>query len=140
MPGERLLVAVAVEDDRPARAPATPGRAERAVVDRLDEQLLDQPGLLRDGLRARVVREQLQVLLAQRQQARRLAADDRHAALGVRREPPAIASRHAARLVEQALGDARAPAAAGALQPHAVAGGLEQLDRRAADRRLACRW
>jgi uncharacterized protein YciI len=44
----------------------------------------------RDGLRARVAREQLQVLLAQRQQARRLAADDRHAALGVRRPELAL--------------------------------------------------
>ena len=37
------------------------------------------------------------------------------------------------RVVEQALGDRRAPAAAAALQPHVVARGVEQLDRRAAD-------
>ena len=61
--------------------------AQRAVVDRLDEQLLDEPRLVGDGLRARVAGQQAQVLLAQRQQARRLAADDRHAALGLRREP-----------------------------------------------------
>ena len=41
--------------------------SQRAVVDRLDEQLLDELGLRRDGLRARIAREQLQVLLAQRQ-------------------------------------------------------------------------
>ena len=58
------------------RAASRPQR-ERAVVDRLDEQLLDQPRLRRDGLRARVAGQQRQVLLAQRQQARRLAADDR---------------------------------------------------------------
>ena len=116
---------------------AEPGSSvRRAVVDRLDEQLLDQPRLVRDDLRARVVGQQGQVLLAQRQQARRLAADDRHAALGLGREPLDHRLRHPARLVEQALGDARAPAAAGALEPHAPAGGLQQLDRRAPDRGL----
>ena len=54
-----------------------------------------------------------------------------------RRAPAARPCRPpSAGLVEQALGDARAPAAAGALQPHAAPGGLEQLDRRPADRRL----
>ena len=39
-----------------------------------------------------------------------------------------------ARVVEQALGDRRAPAAAAALEPHVVARGVEQLDRGAARR------
>ena len=84
---ERLLVAVAVEDDRPAAHRRRGVQRQGAVVDRLDEQLLDELRLAGDRLRARVVREQLQVLLAQGQQARRLAAHDRHAALGLGREP-----------------------------------------------------
>src|SRR3954453_16944733 len=47
------------------------------------------------------------------------------------RPPP-----HPRRLVEQALGEARPPAAAAALQAHAPAGALEERHRRPADRRL----
>jgi hypothetical protein len=72
------------------------------------------------------------MLLLQREQARRLAADDRHAALRVRRKPGGHVGGHPLRLVEQALGDARAATAPGRLEPHGVAGGLEQLDRGAA--------
>ncbi len=64
-------MAVAVEEDR---APAHRRRGverQRSAVERLDQQLLDKPRLAGDGLRARVVREEAQVLLAQRQQARR---------------------------------------------------------------------
>ena len=100
------------------------------------EQLLDEPGVVGDGLRAGVAGLQAEVLLLEGQQARRLAADDRHAALGVRGEPLGHALRHRACPVEQALGDARAPAAARRLEPHGVAGRLEQLDRGAPDRRL----
>src|SRR3954452_16670154 len=74
---ERLLVAVAVEEDRAAGYRGVASQDQRTLVDRLDEQLLDQPRLRRDRLRALVARQQAEVLLAQRQQARRLAADDR---------------------------------------------------------------
>jgi hypothetical protein len=81
----------------------------------------------------RVARQQREVLVAQREQARRLDADDRRAAPRLGREAVDHRPRHAPRRPEQALGDARPPAAARALQAHAPPRALEQLDRRAAD-------
>src|SRR3954452_4564107 len=43
--GQRLLVAVAVEEDRAARDAGVRPQRERAVVDRLDQQLLYEPRL-----------------------------------------------------------------------------------------------
>ena len=112
-------------------------RSQRAVVDRLDQQLLDQPGLTGDGLR-RAGRPASSARCSSRSVSRH---DGSQPTIGTPRSASgasraAIAAAIAARLVEQALGDARPPAAAGALQPHAPAGRLEQLDRRAADRGL----
>ncbi len=98
---------------------------QRAVVDRLHEQLLDEPRARCDA----AVAEQRDVLLAQRQQARGLDAGDRRRAL----QPLGQRLGLGVRVVEQALGDRGAPAAAAALQPHVVARGVEQLDRGAAD-------
>ena len=95
-------MAVAVEQDAPRAEVAA---AQRAVVDRLDQQLLDEPRARRDA----AVAEQLHVLLAQRQQARRLDAGDRSRSPASR---SVSASALALRVVEQALGDRRAPAAA----------------------------
>ena len=134
---QRLLVAVAVEDDR--------GRGrERPVAARSAPSSIASTSSSSTSRawsatasRARVAGQQREVLLAQREQARRLAADDRHAALGARREPRRPSSAAiAARLVEQALGDARAPAAAARSRSRTrQPGRLQQLDRRAADRR-----
>jgi hypothetical protein len=72
-----LLVAVAVEDHAPPGEPRVLGEHEPAVVDRLAEQLLDLLDARSDALHVGVVPEHRQVLVAQSEQAGRLAADDR---------------------------------------------------------------
>ena len=65
--GQRLLMAVAVEDDPAARHGRGRIEAQRPVVDRLHQQILDELGLPGDRFRARVAGEQREVFLAQRQ-------------------------------------------------------------------------
>ncbi len=82
--------------------------ASRAMLAR--EELLDQEGAFRQALRG-LAETHHQELVAQRQQARRLEADDRRAALDVRRERGDDAPRLALRLVDEARGEV-GPAAA----------------------------
>ena len=131
---QRLLVAVAVEEDRAAGDVGVGAQRQRAVVDRLDQQLLHEPR--RAGHRLARARRRAAGRGAPRAASAGTTARSRRSARRARRRARAARpsrSAIAARLVEQALGDARAPAAAGALQPHAPARALEQLDRGAAD-------
>ena len=113
--GERLLVAVAVEEDALRPVP------QRQVG--VEQQLLDQPHARRDA----AVAEQLHVLLAQRQQAGRLAAGDQRVC---RPDVRVKASAFAVASSSSPLEIAARPQHPRGLEPHVVAGGLEQLDRR----------
>ena len=126
--GDRLLVAVAVEKD-----PGACHRAQRqtAVGDRLQQQFLGQPGGRGDGLHAGVARQDRGVLVAQRQQAGGLHADDRATAGHPVHEVPGPV----VGLADQALGQAGA-AAAGRGKPHGPPGGFQELDRGPRHRRL----
>ncbi len=64
------------------------------------QELLDEEGALRQALRG-IAEAHHQELVAQRQQARRLEADDRRAALDVRRERRDDTARLGLRLVDE---------------------------------------
>ena len=115
---ERLLVAVAVEEDA-----LRPGPQRQVGV---EQQLLDEPHARRDA----AVAEQLHVLLAQGQQAARLAAGDQRVDSSRSVSASAFARASSSRPLEIAA----RPQQPAVLEPHVVAGGLEQLDRRAARR------
>ena len=133
---ERLLVAVAVEQDAAAADGLVLRQVEPAVGDGLEQQFLRQAGRAATACARRVAGQQGQVLVAQREQARGLHADDRHAAAGRVTQARGHARRHPPGLVEQALGQAGPATAARGLEPDLPAGELQQLDRRAPGRGL----
>ena len=114
---------------------AVPGELQlEAALLLAQQELLEQEALA--GHRARLVAaEQIDRLVAEREQARRLEPDDRHAASRIRQQPVDVPARVLASFRQHALRDHRTAAALLVDQLHAIAGGLEQLHRRAADLR-----
>ena len=130
-------MAVAVEDDpRPGHARARV-ELQRAVVDRLDEQLLDELRLARRPPRARGspgCSARCSSRSVSRHDGSQPTIGTPRSAYGASRAvmSAAIPRAWSSRPLEM-LARPQQPAA---LEPHAIAGRLEQLDRRAADRRL----
>jgi len=121
---ERLLVTVAVEQRLPAVA-AEPQREPPASL--ANEKLLEQERLPGDGAGV-VAAQEVDALVAEGEEARRLEPDDRHTATRVGRQPRDVPGGVLARLGQHALGDERAPAAPAVDQHDAIAGRLEHLD------------
>ena len=133
--GQRLLVAVAVEEDpRPATGEPASRRSAPSSIASTSSSSTSACGRRPPAPAGR--REQLHVLLAQRQQARRLAADDRHAALGSGASRSASASACARASSSRPLEMLERPQQPALSSRTSIAGGLEQLDRGAADPRL----
>ena len=137
---ERLLVAVAVEEDlRSARRLSSRCRGRRPA-----SSLARNSSIMKasrgDRRGVRVVGKQVAILVAQGQDAARLGADDRNALLGVGRQHRDVAPRQLARLVDQPLGEHRAAAAGAALLDDDLEPGrFQQLHRRHADPRVVVR-
>ena len=129
-----LLVAVAVQDDPPAGERRV-GPQDEVARRRSPRRAGRRPGAP-DRRRPRRARRPA---AATRYSSRSVSRHDGSTpTIGVprarvAREAVDHRARHPPRVLEQALRDARPPAAAGALQPHAPPGALEQLDRRAPD-------
>ena len=127
---ERFLMAVPVHDGAPLERPQR--RRPPAGIELAVDELFEQKRVRRHGAR-RGGGDERQKLVAQREQARRLQADDRDSALRVRRERVDRALRFRARIVEQSGAEecssaAQRPAAVGcAGEGHVVAGRHEDV-------------
>ena len=127
-PGRASALRVAVRmDDH--------GGLERVQPRRLPavERLLEQQHVAGDRARVVVAGQELHELVAQRQDARRLEADDRHAAGRERQQPADVLDRQLPRLVEHAGRDVGAAAADVRRDRRVGAGGVEVVERGEAD-------
>ena len=102
---------MAVEEESPACQWRRRIHAEVTGVDRVEKQLVHEPYLTSDQLCIGIPRLQRDVLLSEREDARRFDADDQRAVPRHRGQVPRHRLRGARRVIEAALGDRGSPAA-----------------------------